>query len=437
MPAPSPGSSSIASNTAWLFLDRLIRIVAGLLIGAWVARYLGPERFGELAFVIALTGIFQVVSQLGLDNIAIRDMSRTPESAVNILGTVFRLRLFSGAFCYLASLIAISLLRPTDTQALLLTAVIAAAILFQSADTVDLWFQSTLQSKKSVLARATAFLSSSSLKVLFIVLELPLMAFATLLLLEACLSAAALAYLYARKPISEKWCWNKLVSRVLLKEASPFLLSGLALTLYLQIDRLMLSSLMDSSALGLYSVALTISGAFNFIPIAICVSLAAKIANVPSHSDRVDFFVKLNALLLWLGIAFALTLYLSADFLIAILFGAQYQGSAQILKIHVFSLIFIFISVANDYFSLSMRNGKVTLMRTLAGLGINIALNSMLIPEWGIAGAAISSFSAHALSNTAVYWLLMPGSSQIFLSAFVLPMRQLKNYMFSPTSDSK
>ncbi len=432
-----PSSYSIVGNTGWLFFDRIVRIAIGLMIGAWVARYLGPEQYGELALVIALTGIFQVVSQLGLDNIAIRDMSRKPELAADILGTVLRLRLVSGALCYLFSLITICLLKPADTQALLLVAVISATTICQPADTIDLWFQSTLQSKKSVMAKGLAFLFASSLRVIFIAQEFPLLAFAVLILVEACLSAAALAFLYARKPTSKKWRWHRNTGRALFNEAVPFFVSGLALTLYMQVDRLMLDALMGAGMLGQYSVALTISSAFNFIPVAICISLAASISKLQSYSDRVGYFVKLNALLLWLGAALSLVLFLSADLLILILFGSEYQVSAQILKIHVLSLAFIFISVANDYFSLSMQSGRVTLIRTLAGLGINIVLNSLLIPRLGVAGAALSSFIAHALSSTIVYWLFMPGSAQIFVTALMLPMRKLKDCMASATSNSK
>ena len=47
-------------NTGWLLFDRIFRIVLGLTIGAWIARYLGPEQFGELAYVLSFIAFFQV-----------------------------------------------------------------------------------------------------------------------------------------------------------------------------------------------------------------------------------------------------------------------------------------------------------------------------------------------------------------------------------------
>jgi len=51
-------------NTGWLLCDRILRMVIGLTIGAWVARYLGPAQFGELAYVISFIAFFQVITRL-------------------------------------------------------------------------------------------------------------------------------------------------------------------------------------------------------------------------------------------------------------------------------------------------------------------------------------------------------------------------------------
>jgi PST family polysaccharide transporter len=53
-------------------LDRMMRLALGLLIGAWVARYLGPAQYGELVYVLAYIAIFQAIANLGLDDIVVR-----------------------------------------------------------------------------------------------------------------------------------------------------------------------------------------------------------------------------------------------------------------------------------------------------------------------------------------------------------------------------
>jgi len=42
----SPGFRRYGANTAWLFAEQILRMIAGFLVGLWVARYLGPEKYG-------------------------------------------------------------------------------------------------------------------------------------------------------------------------------------------------------------------------------------------------------------------------------------------------------------------------------------------------------------------------------------------------------
>ncbi len=86
---------AIIHNTGWLW-DKALRLGLGLLVGAWVARYLGPSQYGELTYVVAFVAFFQTISLLGLNGVAIRDMARDREASPVILGTVFRLRLITG-----------------------------------------------------------------------------------------------------------------------------------------------------------------------------------------------------------------------------------------------------------------------------------------------------------------------------------------------------
>ena len=59
-------------NTSWLFAEKIIRMVVGLFVGVWVARYLGPEKFGLLSFVQSFVGLFTIFATLGLDVIVVR-----------------------------------------------------------------------------------------------------------------------------------------------------------------------------------------------------------------------------------------------------------------------------------------------------------------------------------------------------------------------------
>ncbi len=62
----------IIINIVWLFADRIIRMGVGLSVSVLVARYLGPEQFGKLAYALAFTGIFLAMTSLGLQGIVVK-----------------------------------------------------------------------------------------------------------------------------------------------------------------------------------------------------------------------------------------------------------------------------------------------------------------------------------------------------------------------------
>src|SRR6185295_9435001 len=78
-------------NTGWLFADRILRIGIGLVVGVWIARYLGPERYGLFSYAGAFVALFSIFATLGLDGIVVRELVNDPARSEEILGTAFTL----------------------------------------------------------------------------------------------------------------------------------------------------------------------------------------------------------------------------------------------------------------------------------------------------------------------------------------------------------
>ena len=71
------------TNTSWLLAERIIRMGVLLFVGIYVARYLGPERYGLLSYSNSFVGIFTGIALLGLDGIVVRELVKTPENKDN------------------------------------------------------------------------------------------------------------------------------------------------------------------------------------------------------------------------------------------------------------------------------------------------------------------------------------------------------------------
>ena len=151
-----------------------------------------------------------------------------------------------------------------------LVGLLASAGIFRAFETIDLWFQSQLQSKYTVLAKNTAFLVISIAKVILINVRAPLLAFAWATLAEVLIGALSLIVFYKIQGGALRlWRWSLPLAKSLLKESWPLILSGFSIVIYMKIDQIMLGKMIGPRALGLYSSATRISEVWYFIPTAI------------------------------------------------------------------------------------------------------------------------------------------------------------------------
>jgi O-antigen/teichoic acid export membrane protein len=384
---------AIIHNTGWLLGDKGLRLGLGLLVGAWVARYLGPSQYGELAYVLAFVAFFQTISLLGLDSVAIRDMARDREASPAILGTIFRLRLFTGVLCWLAAIGAMAVFRPGDTDTLVLTAVVSGSLLFQAADTIDLWFQSQTQSKRTVLAKSLAYVVNSLFKVWLILIKAPLLYFAMAGLAEFVLASVALGYSYRMYPAPFKWRWDLHWGKQLLKESWPYMLSGLAIMVYIRVDQIMLREMCGVRELGLFSAALPLSTTWYFIPMMISQSAGPSIAkkkliDPAGYEDALD---KLFSLMWWILLPLSICIALFSNPIVHLLYGDAYLKSAGVLAIHVFANIPVGLGVMQSIWIINERRNTLSLTKTVIGAITNVGVNLVLIPRYGAIGAAIST----------------------------------------------
>lgn len=139
------------ANTSWLFAEKILRMVVGILVGVWVARYLGPERYGLLSYAQSFVGLFSVVATLGLDSILVRELVKDEGKRAVLLGTAFRLKLL-GAGAVMLLLAAAVQLTSNDGYTNALIFIVASAIIFQSFNVIDLYFQSKVFCKYVVSA---------------------------------------------------------------------------------------------------------------------------------------------------------------------------------------------------------------------------------------------------------------------------------------------
>lgn len=386
----------------WLFGDKVLRMGGGLVVGVWLARYLGTEQFGTLNYATAFVALFTPIATLGLDALVIRDILQEDLDRGVLLGTTFGLKLIGGLACLVISVLSILLFRADSQLTIEVVAIMAAATIFQSFDTIDFWFQSQVMSKHTVVVKNTAFVVVSLLRIALITTQASLISFVWLILLEVVLSAVGLVCSYQFQRLSmSSWRWSSSTAMDLLKESWPLILSGLSIMIYVQIDRIMLGQMLGNRAVGIYSAATRISEVWYFIPMAIVSSVAPAIYEAKKISEELYYqrIKKLMKLMLLLSLILSLLISLFSKYLIIQLFGDSYLQAVDILSIHIWASVFVFLGVSTSPWFVAEQLTIYSFYTTAVGAIMNIAINLFLIPKYGGVGAAIATVISYASAS--------------------------------------
>ncbi|BAB76129.1 flippase [Anabaena sp. FACHB-709] len=390
---------AIIANAGWLFADRILRMGASLVVGVWIARYLGVQQYGLFNYALAFVTLFTPVLTLGLDEIVVRHVVRESSNKEEILGTTFWLKLLGGIASVLLAVGITIFLGEREFLKISLVAILAIAGIFRAADTIELWFQSQVQSKYAVIAKNIAFLLNTLIKVALILTKAPLLAFAWVTLAEFAMNAVGLAIVYQYKGFSFlSWRWNFQVAKTLLKESLPLIFSGFAIMIFMKIDQIMLGQMIGDKEVGIYSAAVRLSEIWYFIPGAIVPSVAPSIYAAKDQSDKVYYqrLGQLFRLLTCIAVAIAVPMTFLSDKIVMVLFGNGYAGAGAILAVHIWTSIFVFLGFASSPWFIAEGLNHVTLGKTVFGAILNIILNFLLIPQYSGLGAAIATIISQA-----------------------------------------
>jgi PST family polysaccharide transporter len=386
-----PGLVNILDNIGWLFVDKIMRMGVGLLVGVWVARYLGPEQFGLFNFATALVVLFGTVAGLGLQDIVVRDIVRDSTTKEETLGSSAVLQLLSGLITYGLILVTIFWMRPDDLLAKALVAILGSMLLFKASDVVMFWFESQVLSKYTVWLQNGSFLVFALIKVSLILNNAPLTTFAWATMAEALMVALLLAVMLSlRGPgLSQLRC-TLMRTKSLLKDSWPLMLSSVAIIIYTKIDQIMLGQMVGNEAVGIYSAALRISEVWYFIPMVIGSSVFPAILEAKKRSET-DYIKRLQYLydaLCLFTIPLSGLFWIYSDWIVNSLYGVNFKDASPILMIHIWNTVLVSLGVARGKWLLAENLQKFGTYYIGISLMVNIAGNYLLIPHYGGVGAA-------------------------------------------------
>ena len=396
----SPGFRKYFANTSWLLGERILRMIVSLFVGIYVAKYLGPERFGLLSYANSFVGIFTAIAILGLDGIVVRELVKSPDQRDTLLGTSFLLKVV-GTLLMWVLILATLFFSNNDPLTSALIAIIAFGVLFQTFNVIDYNFQAEVKSKYVVHSQIVQLIVSSITKLVLILKGLPLVWFAAVYSLDAIILAVGLAYAYSRNSGSiKKWKWNAKVALALLLDSWPLMFAYMSYLIYAKIDRIMIKEMLDEHNVGIYSAAYILYEAPLFISLMIAKSVYPIL--VQYYQDNKNKFFQLystlSSYLTLLSYLIVLFIFIFHEILIQITFGESFEESSKILMLLSFGMIPMFNAFLRSSYITITGNQKIILYTSLFSAMINIVLNLLLIKVYGVIGAVYATVFTQTLS---------------------------------------
>jgi PST family polysaccharide transporter len=403
----------------WLAGAKLTQGIVGLLAALAVARALGPAEFGSLSLAIAIASFVSLVSALGLEQIATRELVMSGGSPQRTITLLRRLRL-AGALIGSSTLLALAILPPVSALgASGLVLILALLPIAQVGDVSEWRLLAAGDGRRVALAVLLTSPVAALARCALALLGYGPTAFAWTLVAEWAARSALLAWMTrAPRPSTGIRSEQPLLetSFNMLKESIPFLLASISVFVYMRIDQFMIAGILGAEHLGLYSAMVTLAEIPLVVPALLLRASLPMLARI-SQTDPARRDLELMRIMgasVYLHAAIGCILALVAEPVFVLLFGAPFRDAAAAFSIQVFAAPFVALGVLSSAWLVLERKTGHALRRTLLGAVANILLNLIFIPTWGIAGAAIATVVSQLLATYAAD-ALYPGTRALFM----------------------
>jgi len=359
------------------------------LLGFLAARWLAPTSFGEYSTAFAFVGLFRLLPDFGMSyasTLAIsRDRSTAARTAANLLGFQAVLSALTLALCLGLGRI---LYRDVTWIAVL---VLSLDLVLKAVKSTLRWLLkglerfgvealSLLMERTGILLLGAGSLAAGGGVVGFV------LAFAGVRLLD---TAGLAAYMHARV-LPLRLAFDRRVWLDLFRRGLPFAYAGLMITLFFQVDAVMLEAMRGAREVGWYRAPVLVLEGLTLVPRVLSYALIPTMAALhATNAETVTALYRRGCkYLLLAGLPVAAFGALASGPFIAFLFGPDYGPSVAASRILLPAAAFMFLSNFGETTLACVNRWRTIVVVSTVCLVMNVALNLAWIPAYGYEGAA-------------------------------------------------
>lgn len=377
-------------NVFWAMLGKVVTLMSTLFVGVLVARYLGPEQYGLMNYIISIVALYTVFSTFGTTEIIIRELSKKDLPATVILGTSFVVRLALA----ILTLFAIGIYLFFSDESIEVSGMIliySSSIIFTVFDVIRHYFTSIIQNEYVVKSEIVRTIIGAGIKVVLLLLKAPLIAFVIALAFDFVLLASGYVFAYNKKVgrISD-WQIDKRFVRTLLSTSFPLVISSAAAIIYGRIDQVMISKMIDNESLGYFSTAVSFIGILTFIPGIIIQTVSPLLVKYRKEDARryeIESQRMMN-IATWSTMILCILISSLSYYIIKYTYGMDYMASVPVMQILTFKAVGIALTTTGGQLIIIENIHQLAFIRNILTCIICIVFNYLFIPRWGIIGSA-------------------------------------------------
>ena len=399
----------VVKNAAWIIACRVIQAVLALLVTMLSARYLQPAGYGLINYAASIVAFVAPIMQLGLNSILVQECVNNPEKEGETLGTALTMSFVSGAFCILGVIAFAYVSNPNEKQTIIVCALYGVLLVFQALSMMEYWFQAKLKSKYTSIVMLIAYAVTSAYKILLLVFGGHIYWFALSQALDYLLIAVALIILFkvlSKKKLTFSWA----AAKRMFAKSKHYIVSSLMVTIFAQTDRIMIKQMIDVESTGYYSAAVACAGMSGFVFGAIIDSARPSIFE-SKKAESGDFernVSRLYSVIIYLSLIQCVVITCCSPLIVKILYGGDYAPAVNPLRLIVWYTTFAYLGSVRNIWILAESKQKYLWILNLSGALMNVALNFIFIPIWGIMGAAFASLVTQIFTNVIMNVIVWP-----------------------------
>ena len=431
--------SSAIKNAGWIIGCKIIKALLTLIVTMITARYLGPANYGLISYAASIVAFVAPIMKLGLDSILVHEIVNDEKNESKILGTSILMSLLSAIMCIIGIYLFVSIINAGEKETIIVCLIYSILLIFQAFEMIQYWFQAKLLAKYSSIAMLLSYILVTGFQIFLLITNKSVYWFAISNSMDYMIISLILYSIY-KKQQTKKLSFSFDICKKMIKKSKYYILANLMVTIYAQTDKIMLKLMMDNASVGYYSAAVTCAGMASFVFAAIIDSARPLIFEAKKNNNLIKYekgIISLYSIVIYFSIFICLIVTFLAPLIIKIMYGNEYINSISILGIIVWYTTFSYLGSARTIWIMAESKHNYLMLINSAGVFLNIFINYMLIPVYGISGAAIATVLTEIFVNYIITFFIKPIKNNNVLIAKALNINKCINLIKKSRGDYK